>query len=89
MVDPASSGCQRVRHWVLLADVVILDVNFDRLRHLDDTNAAKRQHPYYNDQHNVREHLGLAALAAADPGFAHAITLDTGTETNQSRRCLA
>ena len=89
MVDLASSGCQRVRRWGLLADVVILDLNIDRLRHVDDTNAVKRQHPYYNDQHNVREHLGLAALAAADPGFAQAITLDAGTETNQSRRCLA
>ena len=43
------------------ADVVILDVNIDRLRHLEDI-MPPNVNTLYSDRHNVREQLRLADL---------------------------
>jgi alanine dehydrogenase len=43
------------------ANVVLMDVNLDRLRYLDDV-MPENVHTIYSDAHTVREQLGLADL---------------------------
>src|SRR5207237_6371410 len=43
------------------ANVVLMDINVDRLRYLDDVMPAN-VHTVYSDPHTVREHLLLADL---------------------------
>jgi alanine dehydrogenase len=43
------------------ANVVLMDINLDRLRYLDDTMPANVS-TVYSDVHNIREHLKLADL---------------------------
>jgi alanine dehydrogenase len=43
------------------ANVVIMDINLDRLRYLDDV-MPRNVHTLYSDAHNIREQLRLADL---------------------------